>query len=258
MRLAAVLIALCFSSALAENGVWSMGSAMTLPEKRIEVGLFHPLQYGLAPDVELSTYPLDNILFPNISLKKAWTTRRGLLFATQHEITCPTPLLRTLARPGAGGIVPENSEIPFMLAFSQQGLMTKKWNDRFAATFKAGFRLVARFGELDMPTIDYPIVYPRTAAYHSGFGVNAGADAAGALRGRLGYHADVDFFLTGLDEGGWALEHKALLVWKKSRRFSLCLGYQLSVGAYPFGNELFIMPFYPIPAPLFDLQWGFF
>jgi len=258
MRLAAVLIAVLFMSARPENGVWSMGSAMTLPEKRIEVGLFHPLQYGLTPDIELSTYPLDNILFPNIGLKKAWPPRSGFLFATLHEITCPTPLLRTAARAGAGGIIPKESEIPFMLTLSNQGFLTKKWNDRLALTFKAGLKLAARFGELDMPTIDYPILYQRTAAYHSGFGVNAGVDAAGAVRGRLGYHADVDFFLTGLDEGGWALEHKALLIWEKSRRFSLCLGYKLSVGAYPFGNGLFIMPFYPIPVPIFDLQWGFF
>ncbi|OGJ94190.1 MAG: hypothetical protein A2487_07600 [Candidatus Raymondbacteria bacterium RifOxyC12_full_50_8] len=236
---------------------WSAGTAATIPAHRVEVGLFQPLCYGLTESVELSTFPLVNVLMPNLGLKKAWPDKGRLLLASEHSITCPTPLLRTLARDGAGGLLPSDAVVPVILTVKNQALVTKEWNNGFSLTGKAGIVLAARFGDMNMPTIDYANIFPRTAVYHSGYIVNAGVDFNGVIRGPFAFLLDADLFLTGLDDGAYAIEHKGLFIWNKSHRFRTCAGYKVIFGEYPFGTQLDVMPFYPLPVPVFDLQWGF-
>ncbi len=59
--------------------------------------------------------------------------------------------------------------------------------------------------------------------------------------------ADLLYYLAS-DE--MAFEHKGLLLWNKSQRFQLCLGYKLTFGEYPFGTQWHLL------GPLVDLQWA--
>lgn len=57
----------------AENGLFSADTARTLPEGKMELGVFAPLRYGLTPRVELALNPLWFFLAPHLlSSSQRW------------------------------------------------------------------------------------------------------------------------------------------------------------------------------------------
>lgn len=245
-----VLWAACLSSLQAENATWSATAAHTLPKGRWEIGLFQPLRYGQTDRLEWSTHPILNLVIPNLSVKIAHGDGVGWQLATRHQLHYPTPLLRLVRREGTGGLIAPDLDIPAILLLRSELLLTRTLGPSRQLTAKGGVALVAKTGAIDeRATIDLPIIFPRMAAYRQGYQVNLGLDLLGQLFGRWGYGVDMDVFLTPGFDQPLAFEHMGLAFWRKSDRFQLLMGYKLTFGGYPFGDQWHLLP-------LLDLQWA--
>ena len=230
---------------------WSSGTAYLLPAGRAEMGLFQPLRYGLNDAVEFSTHPLLCMQIPNLSLKWSHVFSARFVMATRHSIYYPTPLLRTLAREGIGGMISPEFHIPHMISINNEVLVSKFAIDGHLFTGKVGINFAIKSAELDeRTTIDLPLLFPRLAVYYNGYGLRFGGDLQGKIIRRWNYLVDTDFFYFPGASENMAFEHKGLLLWTKSRRFQLCVGYKLSYSEYPFGTQWHLL------GPIFDLQWA--
>ena len=59
--------------------------------------------------------------------------------------------------------------------------------------------------------------------------------------------------------GDYSLEHKLLLIWNKSDRFSIMTGYKFVKGTYPYGSDMRLLPYIPMMGkwvPIIELQWA--
>ncbi len=241
----------------ARNAPWSAGTAYTLPEGRWEKGLFQPLRYGQTERLEWATHPVLNLVVPNLRVKVAHREFRGWALATRHGFHYPTPLLRLVKRPGIGGLISPESDIPdipHILAARSELLATRVISPSLWLTGKGGVSIALKTGEMDeRTTIDLPVVFPRMALFLHGYQLNLGMDLLGKLRGRWAIWADVDLLMIPGAEESFSLEHKGMAIWSRSERFQVLIGYKLVYGAYPH---------YPRARtqwhllPLLDLQWA--
>ena len=241
------------------NRIWSSGSAFTIPTGRYEIGIFQPLQYGFNESTEFFGFPLLFFIMPNFGIKKKWPEINGINLTTMHSMSCPTFLLRTIAREGTGGILPKEAVVPFILSFENHVLSTFVINDYLLVTPKLGISFSIVSGKADFPTIDYHLVYPRTADYHKNPTINFGLDLQGKIIWNFDYYLDGDLFLLALDEGNFTFEHKLMIIWKKSNGFNILVGYKYSIGRFPYtvNKKLYPSGYDWKFFPLIDLQWGF-
>jgi len=237
-------------SLTAEDTNWSAGTTETMSKGRIEVGIFQPLRYGLSESVELSSHILTNILMPNIAVKKAWYDYQSFNFTTRHSMTYPTPLLNTIAREGTGGILPDNTVIPHIITISNQVMVKHQLTDNISITPEIGFTFALKFGDSNMTTIDLPLIYTRTSVYHNGWLANVGIDLTGHINDEFEFLIDLDKFLMPNDYASFAYEHKGLLIWRKSPKFSILGGYKLVYSVYPSSLQRRWDIF-----PLVDMMW---
>jgi len=148
-KIYAIFFVLFFTSyAFAINAPWSAGTVYTLPKGYFEIGLFQPLRYGQTETLEWSTHPILDLLIPNITIKKAWRDFAGWDFASHHNVTYPTPLLRTISGKGTDGIISPEFDIPQMFSLRNEVLLTKKFSPSFLITGKTGLSLATAFDEL--------------------------------------------------------------------------------------------------------------
>ena len=251
------LLILASVSAASDNAPWSTGTAYTLPAGRWEKGLFQPLRYGQTERLEWATHPVLNLVVPNLRVKVAHREFKGWTLATRHGFHYPTPLLRLVRRPGIGGLIsPEDDipDIPHILAARSELLATRAISPSLRLTGKGGVSVALRSGELDeRATIDLPIVFPRMALFLHGYQLNLGMDLLADFPGRWAIWTDVDLLMIPSAEESFSLEHKGLAIWSRSERFQVLIGYKLVYGAYPD---------YPRARtqwhllPLIDLQWA--
>jgi len=249
------VLSLYAGSISAENSIWSDGTATALPKGRWEVGIFQPLRYGLNESVELSSHVLTNILMPNVTLKKVWSGYSGIYsgmdFTSVHSLTYPTPLLNFISREGTGGILPANTVVPHIITLNSQVLVTYPVAEGHTVTPRIGFAFALKFGDMDMTTIDLPLIYTRTSVYHNGWLVDIGIDLNGRIVDRFYYWLDLDKFIMPGEYAAFAYEHKGILIWRKSAKFSALIGYKLVYSDYPSVLQRRWDIF-----PLVDLIWG--
>jgi hypothetical protein len=239
---------------------WTDGTARVLPQGRWEVGLFQPLRYGFAAGQELAVHPLIFLKLPNVAYQRVWKEGERTL-SSRHLVIYPTPLLNTVAKEGIGGIVSPEFQFPAMIALYNDLLCTRQITETIRFTGKAGLGFAVRFGELDdRTTIDLPLVFQRLAVFYNGWLVRFGGDLTGPVTGRWHYWIDCDLFLIPGAEENLGFEHKGLLLWHKSDRFRVAVGYKLVYGEYPYGTQWHLLPprlpGFPLWIPLFDLQWA--
>lgn len=234
---------------------WSQGTALVLPNERAEVGVFQALRLGLGDGREFSTQPLLNVLMPNVAVKQHWATCGDAEIASEHRLTYPTPLLRVLARDGTGGILPNDSVVPDIVAFENTLLATWRLSPTLWLTPRLGATVAARGGGGGLATIDLPLVFPRTAAFHKGWSVRAGLDADVKVGERVVVVVDADVFLLPFAAARYHVEHSGMFVVELARDTTLWLGYKIVYGRYPFGGEWHLGNS-PWPFPMIDLQWA--
>ena len=242
-----LLIALLLPSlAIASN--WTAGTAHTSPKGTMEVGLFNPLKYAVSDDTELATFPIDNLLFPNLAIKHQWKQNASWAFASQHSLSYPSLLLKTISREGSGGILPNNSDIPQLLTLNNQFLVSYTTPSGMIFTPQIGIELTYGAEADRFPTIDLPLIYQRTASYHSGYTVNGGIDIDGDINSHWAYSLDLDFYYLPNMDGDTSIEHKALLQYFTGRHMTLMAGYKFIRAEYPFGQNTRLIP-------LVDILW---
>ncbi|MBA2662086.1 MAG: hypothetical protein H0U74_07295 [Bradymonadaceae bacterium] len=251
----AALLAASPATAELKTASFRADSAYPLPEGRFELGLFGPLRYGLSERVELSAYPLYFFVIPNISAKYALMASGPFQVATRHSLVYPTLLLGLVSREGTGGILQPTTNAPHILALTNEALITRALGANHSTTLKLGISVAPRFGGGDAPgteleTIDLPLIYARTAAYHSFATARAGIAFAGKIAGPFAYTVDADYFFMPEMDGSFAFEHATMLSWHASDDFLVQAGYTLVFGEYPFGTQLHVLP-------MIDLKWGF-
>ncbi len=229
------------------------GTARTLPEGRMDVGLWAPVRYGLTKDLELSTHPLLNARMPNLRARKRWADWRRWEVTTLHEVTYPTPLLRDFQREGTLGLFPLDADIPHILTLRNAILMSSPGDDGRDFTVSLGVRGAARSGESHFPTLDLPILFPRTAPYQGRVVTEVGIAADGDIATWLRYRLLVDVLLvpsSNVDAVDMTVEHAAAFSWPVSDGLAVHMGYRLVFGQYPFGEQVDLMP-------VADVQWAF-
>lgn len=261
MAFLCLLAVVCFSSsAQAESSVWRAPfaghTAYVVGEDNFEIGVFGALRYGLTENVELSTHPLFLFVIPNVSAKVAWWSGENSQFASRHTLVYPTLLLNLAAREGTGGILPSTTEVPQIFALSNDALFSHQLTEHHTMTWRLGVTVAPHFGggttgATQFTTIDVPLVYARTAAYHSvGSGV-AGLAVDGPIVGPFSFVVDADVFvMPGMDVGKFAVEQGTTLRWSPSASWIVQAGYKLVVGSYPFGMQTDILP-------VVDVLWAF-
>lgn len=230
--------------------LWSSNSAQLIPKGRFETGIFQPLRYGFSKSLEFSTHPLLFFMMPNFNVKWAHSNQGTYLISTHHSIYYPTWLFQVISREGTGGIISPEFEIPHLFAFGNEILVTRPLYAQHLVTAKLGFKFALKSDEYDERTsIDLPLVYHRLNIFYHGYQMNAGIDFNGHIFRRWHYLADVDLFYTPEADSRTEVEHKLMLLWNKSQRFQLSIGYKLVYGEYPFGTQWHLLP-------VLDCQWG--
>ena len=251
-----ILIIVFLISQIFPQGEWLPGTAHTLPQGRWEYGLFQPVRWGQSENREISFYKLTALLMPGVTIKQGWGQRSGWTISTTHALYYPTPLLKMVAKPGIGGMISPEFEIPNMVSLWNMVLASKDLDQGKIFTIKAGIALAFGGGDLAMEsTIDLPLIYHRLAVYYNSWLLRFGSDVNGRLNKKWTYLVDSDLFLIPGMKGSFALEHKGMVTWEKSSRFHISMGYKMVHGQYPDGypseniTRLHILP-------LLDLQWA--
>jgi len=252
-QLALALLVATPGTAAGETAIWSAGTARVLPDGRAEAGVFAPLRYGMRDRVELSVHPIWFAVAPNAGVKVAWGAPAGIALASQHGLVYPTPLMRLLSREGAGGIIPSDVRYPHLLASAHHLLASAPLGDHLF-TVRAGGRLAWNLTAFDGPRfwseVEWHLVWPRAAAWFTGWSVDLGLASEGPVARRFRYRVELDrFFMPGL-RGDWAWEWAAIAEWRRSERFRLRAGAKWSYAAFPYGTRL------SIPLPLVDAIWA--
>ena len=231
------------------DGIWSGPTARTLPQGRMERGIFQPLRWGATDRIELSAYPIAEFVIPNARAKIRWHDEAGSTFSTIHSLAYPTPLLNLLAREGTGGILPATSDIPPMLSIRNGVAMTHALGGGHLATTDFLVATTPRFRAADFPTIDMPIVYPRTAGYHTAATFRMGVDVTGPIAGDFSYRAGLDGFVLPGMAGRAIVEQTGRVAWSPGPNLRAMIGYLFAAGEYPFGLQWNIYP-------ILDLQFA--
>jgi hypothetical protein len=240
--------------ARAEAEPWSARTARVLPADRLEVGVFAPLRLGIGDRYELSTHPGWALVAPHLDWKIAWHRWRTVSFASAHGLLYPTPLMRLLSREGTGGIVPHDVTYPHIIAVSHHALATIDRGGHLL-TLRAGARLAWNVTSFDGPRtwsqVEWHFIWPRAAAWFTGFAADMGLAMQGPIAWGLGYRVELDrFFMPGL-RGDWAYEWAGILSYQASRRLMLRAGAKGSYAAFPYGTRL------SVPFPIVDAIWAF-
>ncbi len=186
---------------------------------------------------------------PNLTLKVGWGRICGWDLATEHSITSPTPLLMILSRAGTGGVLPHDTVVPVILTLSNTVYATREYSRNHTFTAKIAAHVAASFGESTLPTIDLPVVYPRTSMWHEVVVFNLGIDFDGRIAGDFYYELDLDVWLMARADTVYAFEHSGVLAYRPFSWFGVQLGYKIVLGQYPYGFDWHILP-------LVDLQFA--
>jgi hypothetical protein len=230
------------SDASAHRGPWSSDTAILLPEGRIETGLFAPMRVGLGGDVELQAHPIWTFMAPHLGAKAQWLRQGSWTLATRHTLSYPTPLLGMLSRSGTGGVLPEDTQVPHILNLTQDVLLSWAAGPDQLVTVRSGLRLAAAWGKSTLVTVDLPVIFPRSAAWHDGISGEVGLAWAGQLRGPVHASLAVDLFLMADPVSSYSLEQTATLKWRISPHWALMGGVKYVSGAYPFGEQSHVLP----------------
>lgn len=250
---AAALLALPASAGAAHADLQA-GTARTLAEGRMSVGVFAPLRWGVTDRTELSLHPLLALVAPHLDATFAWGDLAGVEVASRHGVLYPTPLMRLLSREGTGGIVPHDVTFPHVVSTNHHLLLTRPLGAQLL-TLRAGGRLAARLSRWDGPRswseVEWHLVRPRSAAWYTGWSVDGGLAAEGPLWRGLGYQAALDGWLMPGLRGDRALEWSLLATWRPGPALLVRAGAMWSWCELPYGSRT------SVALPLLDVAWAF-
>ena len=231
------------AQAPADAHLWSNGSALTLPEGRVEGGLSHATRWGVDDNIEVGAHPLLEPIWPHVEAKVRWLHRGAFTLSTWHRVSYPTRLLNVVSREGTAGLLPANTLAPIVVGFDTSFFATlSSPNERFHGTLELGLSLAPRLRRGDSVVLDFPFLYSRFAAVSSFGSTYAGLAFTGVLSDHFSLSADLRFTNVDVVPHGYILEEGASLTWYPTKHFGLALGYRVAHGRYPVGVRTHWMP----------------
>ncbi len=244
-------------SSFAQFELWTVGTALTVPQGRLDVSAFRPAQYGITNTLEVSAQPWIFIVFPNGQVKKTWY-KKDFAVATVHGINYPSWTLNMLRKRDKPGYIPVDSVVPQMLAFKNEVIVSKFLKKKttceaanYLLSVKLGFQFAWQIKKGDIPPMEKPIIYPRSSIYQKKLLWYAGVDIDGHLNSWINFSADLDFLSVKFNLEDIAVEHKGMVMLPLTNSLSVLGGYKIFWGTYPSGNSQFAI------YPLLDISWKY-
>lgn len=222
---------------------WSDKTTYTLKEGKWETGIFQSFRYGWNDRIELRTNAILLPIFPNIGVKLALGSKNGWLFASEHALSYPTLLLKSLSFKGTGGFLSPEFTYPTMISVSNGVLASKPLGTSSLLTGEAGFSFTLRKLTPDyQSSIDLPLFYPRMAHYYEGVSLRAGCSYKGLITEKLYFEENCKLFFITRYRDNFFAENGGTLMWAVGKSLRIRGGYVLSWGKYPFGNQFQLWP----------------
>lgn len=244
------------------NGIWTLGTSFTVLPKKMEIGVFSPLRYGLTPKLELQTFWEANYKLPNVAVKKYW----GKIFwdfhiASRHGIYYPTMLVRRPLFADFFSVADTFGLAPHTLVFRNEVLLSKFLVKKTSCTapnhlmtIKLGIANALVMGDTALvPYYPQHLIFTRASVLKKNILSYLGLDFTGHLGQKLDYFTDLEFQSVGW--GKWlpdtfAVEHKGGIIYPLSEKWRMAIGYKLATGNYPKPKAIFF-------SPMFDFIYSF-
>jgi hypothetical protein len=214
---------------------WSYNTAYLMPQGKWESGLFQPFRYGINPKMEVYTNVLMLPFIPTAGIKIAQGTKNDFVFASEHNLSVPTPFLNFISRKGIGGLISPEYDFSFILSVYNALIVSKQITPKMIASAKVGFAFALRAEKPDpQSTIDLPVFYPRMAHYYEGTSIRPGAAVKGSIGAKWFYEEGVQAFIITRPDNNFFFENTGTLMWAVGGSWRIRGGYILAYGKYPY------------------------
>ncbi len=245
----------CFKYCLAQESTllntWSYNTARLMPVGKWESGLIQPFRYGISEKIEVRGNVLIMPLIPNAGVFISQGERKGITFASEHNLSLPTPFLDFFSREGTGGLISPEYDFSFILSVYNAFFATKQITPKAIVTAKIGYAFTIRKEKPDpISTMDLPVFYPRMAHYYEGTTIRPGVDVKGNLGNKWFYEEGVQAFFITRPENNFFFENTGTLMWAVGGSWRIRGGYILTYGKYPYETPKWQF------WPTFDIIFG--
>jgi hypothetical protein len=231
-------------SQLEVKDCWSFNTAYVLGTKKWEKSIFQPLRIGLRGNNELQIHPLLFPIYPNLKLKHQYKSKRNIILSSKHGVAYTSPLLKAMARPGMGGLIATQFEIPPLFTIHNSLLVSKLIKDSsLLLTAKIGFDFALGKNKLDpMASVDFPLIFPRLAPVFRGPTSNIGLGVRGKIYKDFNFGVNANAYLIANKNETLFLENTVTIQWAKWQGFKVNASYKFCYGEFPFGNQWHFFP----------------
>jgi hypothetical protein len=237
----------------AQNPIWTVGTAITIPQNETEISLFRPARYGLTRRLELDAHPLDFFLMPQLFAKYMWAVKtvfhQKFLISSRHGIYYPTFQLRAAQKYGPSNLFPESVHFSPVLAFQNEILISHYLTEpshcnagNNLLTLRLGFKYSFTSGQPERPIIQRPILFRETMVFYPKPVWYAGLDIDAALTEQFNYFADLDYYSVGLHWNYWSAEGKTGIMGYSGKNLSACIGVKFAYSKLPGISKFYIIP----------------
>jgi hypothetical protein len=228
--------------------LWSGNHAPTVPQGRLELGLFQSAHYGLSDRVEVSLHPLWFFVLPHVEAKALAAGRGRFSFAVRGRLSYPTLFLKLVSKAGAGGLLPKQSSPPQAVQVEGDVLGSALWAEQQMASVTLGLAVAPHgsFTPQELPLLDFPFLYPRFAPLYSVVVPRAALSFEGRIWRALHYDASVlGYLMPQLPDVGtaYAVEEAGALEYRFGQRVAISLGLRVSEAKYAYANLVHFLPY---------------
>jgi hypothetical protein len=229
----------CFKYCLAQESTllnkWSYNTARLMPVGKWESGLIQPFRYGISEKIEVRGNVLIMPLIPNAGVLISHGIKNEITFASEHNLSIPTPFLNFFSREGIGGLIASQYDFAFILSVYNALLASKQITPNTLLTAKIGYVFAIRSEKPDPnSTIDLPVFYPRMAHYYDGTSIRPGITVKGKLGNKWFYEEGLQAFIITRPENNFFFENTGTLMWAVGGSWRIRAGYIIAYGKYPY------------------------
>jgi hypothetical protein len=227
----------------AQHVTWSDATARTLEPGRVTVSLFAPARWGVGERTEIGMHPLFTFALPHFEVKHRFAEHGSWLFAMRHRLSYPTRFLALVAREGAGGLLPADTEVPVALQLDSDALFSAAWSAPHFVTFVAGFGVAPRLSGSEPPLLDFPFLISRFAPLYTVAVPRLAVAFSGPIAGRFFYESELRAYYLGLEPKTLAVETALELAWRPGKRLRAALGLRREHLRYAIGYRTHALPY---------------